>query len=193
MDHIIGDGGEIHRSAIIGFEYDEDCEPAVLGKEAVVRSGSVIYGDVVAGDHLQTGHDVLIREQTVLGDNVLVGTKTVIDGRTEIGSNVSLQTGVYIPTQTTIGSNVFIGPQATLTNDPYPLRQKVDLQGPIVEDNASIGANATLLPGVSVGERSFVAAGAVVTDDVPSDTLAVGNPAEYKPLPEKLKGENVHV
>jgi acetyltransferase-like isoleucine patch superfamily enzyme len=140
---------------------------------------------------LNTGHNALIREQTSIGDDVLIGTNTVIDGYSTIGSNVSLQTGVYVPSETEIGSNVFLGPQATLTNDPHPLRQEVDLEGPVLADDVSIGANATILPGVRLGERSFVAAGAVVTDDVPADTLAVGNPAEHRPLPEALQRGNV--
>lgn len=187
----IGPNATIDRAAVIGHVYDEDCQPAVLGDDVTVRAGTIIYGDVVTGDRLNTGHNALIREETSIGDDVLVGTNTVIDGYSTVGSNVSLQTGVYVPSETEIGSNVFIGPQATLTNDPYPLRESVELEGPVVADDASIGANATLLPGVHLGERSFVAAGAVVTDDVPADTLAVGNPAKHRPLPETLQGGNV--
>jgi acetyltransferase-like isoleucine patch superfamily enzyme len=187
----LGEGASIDRSATVGYEYDDACEPAVLGAEVTVRAGTVIYGDVIVGDRLQTGHNALIREQTELGDDVLVGTSTVIDGTTTVGSDVSLQTGVYVPSHTTIGSNVFVGPRAVLTNDPYPLREDVDLDGPTLADEVSIGANATLLPGVAVGAQSFVAAGAVVTDDVPPDTLAVGNPARHEPLPERLQGGNV--
>jgi acetyltransferase-like isoleucine patch superfamily enzyme len=187
----LGQEARIENAAVVGHVYDEGCEPAVLGDEVTVRAGTIVYGDVIAGDRLNTGHFALIREKTHLGDDVLVGTNVVIDGRTDVGSNVSLQTGVYVPSHTDIGSNVFVGPRATLTNDPYPLRQEVDLAGPRLGDHASVGANATILPDVTVGERSFVAAGAVVTEDVPSDTLAVGNPAEHRPLPESLQGGNV--
>lgn len=190
MKYDVGDGVDIDRSALVGHVYDKNCQPAVLGDDATIRAGTLIYGDVVAGDRLNTGHDALIRERTELGDDVLVGTQAVIDGRTSVGSNVSLQTGVYIPSNSEIGSRVFIGPRAVLTNDPYPLRQDVELEGPVLEDDVSIGANATILPEVHIGERSFVAAGAVVTKDVPADTLAVGNPAEHRPLPEQLQGEN---
>jgi len=103
---------------------------------------------------------------------------------------VSLQTGVYVPPQTTIGDNVFVGPNAVLTNDPHPVRTEKDLEGPTVRDHASIGANATVLPGITVGEGAFVAAGAVVTRDVPARTLAVGVPAEHRPLPAELTGGN---
>ena len=165
-------------------------EPPEIGRESTVRSGTIIYSDVRIGDRLTTGHNVLIREKTTIGDDVVVGTNTVIDGASTIGSGVSLQTGVYVPRETTIGDDVFLGPHAVLTNDPYPIRREVDLVGPILEDHVSVGANATLLPDVTVGEGSFVAAGAVVTDDVPPETLAVGAPAEHRALPDRLDGGN---
>lgn len=181
----------IEPGATVGHRYSEDAEPAVIGDDATVRSGTIIYDDVRIGDGFTTGHNALVREGTEIGDDVVVGTGTVIDGMTTIGSHVSLQTGVYVPTNTTIGDNVFIGPRAVLTNDPYPVRREVELVGPTIEDGASIGANVTLLPGVTVGEGAFVAAGAVVTRDVPPNTLAVGVPAEHRPLPEPLQGGNL--
>lgn len=185
-----GDDPEIDERTTVGYVHDERASPAVLGDRATIRAGTVIYADVEAGDDLTTGHDVLVRERTRMGDDVVVGTKTVIDGDTTVGSAVSLQTGVYVPAHTTIGSNVFLGPNATLTNDPHPVRRDAPLEGPTVEDGASVGANATILPGVTVGEGAFVAAGAVVTEDVPSGTLAVGVPAEHRDLPRKLTGVN---
>lgn len=186
----IGTGCEIDEMATVGHSYADDSSPPVIGAESTVRAGTIVYDDVVTGERFSTGHFALVRELTDVGDDVLVGTKTVIDGRTAIGSNVSLQTGVYVPSQTTIGDNVFLGPHSVLTNDPYPIRQDVDLVGPTIEDHVSVGANATILPGVTVGRGSFVAAGSVVTEDVPEETLAVGAPAEHRPLPAELRGEN---
>jgi acetyltransferase-like isoleucine patch superfamily enzyme len=187
----LGDGCEIDDGATVGYEYDDDAEPPVVGDDARIRAGTRIYADVAIGDDLITGHDALVRENTIVGDDVVIGTGTVIDGETTIGSDVSLQTGVYIPTQTEIGDNVFVGPKAVMTNDPYPIREEQPLEGPTIEDGASIGANATLLPGVTIGENAFVAAGAVVTDDVPPNRLAVGAPARIEPLPEPLDKANV--
>jgi len=161
-----------------------------IGDQARVRSGTVIYDDVRIGDDFETGHHVLIREQTVIGDDVLVGTGVVIDGHTSIGSQVRIQTGAYVPTATTIGDRVFIGPHAVLTNDRYPLRETAELAGPMIADDVSIGANSTILPGVTVGQGAFVAAGAVVTKDVPEQTLAVGTPARTEALPPQLQGSN---
>jgi acetyltransferase-like isoleucine patch superfamily enzyme len=180
----------IEEGARVGVTYDEDTSPPELGPGSVVRSGTIIYDDVTAGRALTTGHHGLIREETTLGEDVLVGTQAVIDGASTIGDGVSMQTGVYVPRQTTIGDSVFLGPNATLLNDPYPVRRDVGLEGPALEDGVSVGANATLLPGVSIGEGAFIAAGAVVTDDVPANTLAVGTPAVIRDLPAELQGAN---
>lgn len=186
----VGNGCTIDEDVILGYEYDAESDPAELGDDVTLRAGATIYTDVTLHASVQTGHDVLVREHTEIGEGTVIGTKTVIDGHTTVGSDVSLQTGVYVPSHTTIEDQVFIGPNAVLTNDPYPIRQDTDLEGPIVKESASIGANATINPGVIIGERSFVASGAVVTEDVPPETLAVGVPAEFKPLPENLQSEN---
>ena len=185
-----GEDAVIDEEAVVGYRHRDDADPTRLGNDARIRRGTIVYADVTIGDGFNTGHDALVREDTALGDDVLVGTKTVIDGTTVVGSHVSLQTGVYVPTHTDIGDSVFLGPHAVLTNDPYPVRRDVEMEGPTVEDGASVGANATILPEVTVGENAFVAAGAVVTRDVPPETLAVGSPAQHRPLPDDLAGGN---
>lgn len=186
----LGPRSTVSEFATLGYEYTDGAGETVIGADATVRSGSIVYADVEAGDGFTTGHNVLVREHTELGDEVLVGTNTVVDGETTVGSRVSLQSNVYVPQNTELGDEVFVGPGAVLTNDPYPVRQDVELAGPTVGDSVSIGANATVLPGVSIGEGSFVAAGAVVCEDVPPGTLAVGVPAEEEPLPEQLDAPN---
>jgi len=185
----IGANAQIFEGVIIGFP-SRDCmgkdsfPGTTIGADAVLRPGTVIYSDVTIGDGFSTGHNVMIRENTTIGDHVAIGTGSVIEGHTRIGSNVSLQSLVYIPTDTVIGDNVFIGPNAVLTNDPYPPHGGDDLRGPVIRDSVSIGANATILPGVEIGEGSLVAAGAVVTHDVPPGMLAIGAPARFRDLPE---------
>ncbi|WP_435099442.1 DapH/DapD/GlmU-related protein [Halorubrum sp. N11] len=185
-----GKNCEIDSDATVGYTYSNNTSKAKLGDDIIIRAGSIIYDDVSLGDRTQTGHNVLIRENTQIGEDCIIGTNTVIDGDTRVGNRVSLQTGVYIPSKTTIENQVFIGPNAVLTNDPSPVRQNTNLEGPTIKQSASIGANSTILPGITIGERSFVAAGAIVTKDVPPDTLAIGAPATFKSLPEELKGEN---
>lgn len=186
----VGRHSTVDEQVRLSVDHSDATESTAVGDNARIRSGSIIYADVVVGDDFTTGHNVLVREKTTIGDNVLVGTNTVVDGNCDIGSNVSLQSNVYVPSHTTIGDNVFVGPGAVLTNDPTPIRKDVGLEGPTLEDNVSVGANATLLPGITVGEGAFVAAGAVVTKDVPPGKLAVGAPARFHDLPEDLQGEN---
>lgn len=169
---------------------DMDFRGAIIGDNPIIRSYSVIYSDVCIGNNLRTGHNVLIREHTCIGDNVLIGSNTIIDGETEIGNNISIQGNVYIPLKVIIEDNVFIGPCAVLTNDKYPVRNKQELKGPILREGATIGANAMILPGVEIGEGAFVAAGALVTKNIPSWKLAIGMPARIKELPEKLRTIN---
>ena len=161
-----------------------------LGDDAVVRPGTTVYCDVVAGHSLRTGHNALVRESTLIGDSVLVGTNVVIDGNCVIGSHVSIQSNAYIPTNTVIEDNVFMGPCCVLANDKYPVRVPYELRGPVLRKGASLGANTTILPGVEVGEGAMVAAGALVTKDVPAWKLAIGCPAKFVELPESLRSLN---
>jgi len=189
----IGDGGHIFKDVTLGFPSRDNLENisnsgqenfagVTIGDNFVLRPGTVIYSDVTIGDNFSSGHSVMIREKTTIGDNVSVGSSVIIEGNCTIGNNVSLQSLVYIPTDVVIEDDVFIGPNAVLTNDPYPPRGGI--KGPVIKKGASIGANATILPGVVVGEGALVAAGAVVTKDVPDGVLAVGAPARFKELPE---------
>lgn len=188
----LGEGCVIQEGVTLGLRYREGCSELVIGDHATVRSGTIIYADVTIGDHFVTGHAALIRERTTIGDRVVVGTHTIIDGTVEIGSYVKIESGVYIPTHTAIGSEVFIGPCAVMTNDRYPqrLRDEYEAIGPVIEDSVTIGANATLLPGVRIGEGSMVAAGSVVTRDVPPWSLVRGVPGVAEPLPERLRHRN---
>ena len=178
-------------NTIIGQIYNsvEKLEPVLFDDNAYVRSGTVIYCNVRIGKNFQTGHNVLIRENTVIGDHVTVGTGTVIDGTVTLGSWIKLETHVYIPTHTCIGSRVFFGPNVVLTNDMYPLRQRDSYkpQGPNIEDNVTLCANVTVCPGVTIGEGAFVAAGSVVTKNVPPHSLVMGVPGRSRPLPDKLR------
>jgi acetyltransferase-like isoleucine patch superfamily enzyme len=147
-----------------------------IGDNALIRSGSILYSNVKIGNGLRTGHRVLIRENTEIGDNVLIGTNSVLDGNCKIGHNVSVQTDAYITAYTTIEDDVFIGPRVVTTNDKYML-YGAKLTGPTIKRGARIGANATLLPGVVIGEGAVVGSGAVVIRDVPAQVTVVGNPA----------------
>jgi len=97
----------------------------------------------------------------------------------EIGENCKIQPYAFIPDGVKVGNNVFIGPHVTFTNDKYPPSRGAWKSGPptIVEDGAVIGANATILPGITLGKGCMVGAGAVVTKSVKSGDIVAGNPA----------------
>jgi len=139
---------------------------------------------------VRSGHGWLVREDSTVGNGCLIGTGVTIDNDCRVGDHCSLQTGVYIPTGSRIGDRCFLGPNATLTNDRTPLRTDYRLEGVTLGDDVTVGANATLMPGISVGEGAFIAGGAVVTRDVPVWKMAVGVPARIVDLPENLKKPN---
>jgi acetyltransferase-like isoleucine patch superfamily enzyme len=161
---------------------------ASIGESALLRPNTVIYCGVSAGKNFHTGHNVLIRESTIIGDNVSIGSYSIIEGHVSIGNNVNIQSNVYIATNSAIEDYVFIGPNAVLTNDKYPpLRKGGGLKGPILRTGVSVGAAALILPGVEIGEGSMIAAGAIVTKNVPGWKLVIGSPAKMVDLPEELK------
>jgi acetyltransferase-like isoleucine patch superfamily enzyme len=183
----------IQPGCIIGLKYKTECSPVQMGKGARIRSGTIIYADVSIGEDFQTGHHVTIREQTQVGNHVVIGTNTVIDGYMTIGDFVKIESNCYIPTHVTIGNRVFFGPNVTLTNDRYPLKMRDEYapEGPVIEDGVTLGGGVIVCPGVRIGKDSFVAAGAVVTKNVPANSLVKGVPGKYSPLPEKLRERNL--
>jgi len=115
-----------------------------------------------------------------IGSNCNICAHTLVEGDVVIGNNVTVKSGVYLWDGTRIEDDVFIGPNATFTNDPMP-RSKVypeTFNGILVQKGASIGANSTILPGITIGPNAMVGAGSVVTKDVPAGAVVVGNPAK---------------
>ena len=112
------------------------------------------------------------------GVGCTVHSFTWIGDKVEMGDNVSIQAFAFIPNNVVIGNNVFIGPHTCFTNDKYP--PSSEWLRTTVEDDVTIGANATLLPGITLGKGCRIGAGAVVTKSVPPGEIWVGNPA--KPL-----------
>ena len=149
----------------------------VVGDNCVIRSGAVLYSDVHLGSEISIGHNTLIRERVSIGGGTKVGTHVVIDGDCRIGERVSIQTGVYMCTHSTVEDGVFLGPCCVFTNDKYVTQKPFELIGPIVRKGASIGANALLFPGITVGEGAIVGSQAMVNSNVPSRTIFVGIPA----------------
>ena len=114
------------------------------------------------------------------GKNCNICSHCFIENDVIIGNNVTIKSGVQLWDGLRIGNNVFIGPNVTFTNDKYPISGNRDYERltTIVEDNASIGANSTILPGVTIGQGAVIGAGSVVTKSVEPFTKVFGNPAE---------------
>ena len=130
------------------------------------------------GKNVRIWHFAYVGDDTEIGDNVKIGSLAHVDYNVKIGENTMIEGLVYIPPLSRIGKNVFIGPAASLTNDPYPASKK--MIGVIIEDGVVIGSRAVIKAGVKIGENSVVAMGAVVTKDVPPNSVVVGVPAKVK-------------
>ena len=128
------------------------------------------------GENVKVWHFAYVGDNTEIGDDVKIGSLAHVDYDVKIGNNTIIEGLVYIPPLTRIGNNVFIGPSASLTNDPLPPSEK--LIGVTIKDNVIIGSRAVIKAGVTVGENSVVAMGAVVTKDVTPDTVVGGVPAK---------------
>ena len=123
----------------------------------------------------------------VLGKNCNICAHTLIENDVIIGDNVTVKSGVYLWDGIRVEDNVFIGPCVAFTNDKYPKSKHFpeEFSKIIIKEGASIGANATILPGLTLGEHCMIGAGSVVTKDVPSYAVVVGNPAKVVKYLEK--------
>ncbi|WP_151702633.1 acyltransferase [Nitrincola alkalilacustris] len=137
----------------------------------------------VSSDDIGQGTKVwqfaVILKGAAIGQDCNICAHTFIEQDVILGDRVTVKSGVFLWAGTRIGHDVFIGPNATFTNDMFPRSKQypAEFKGVVVEDGASIGANATLLPGIRIGKAAMVGAGAVVTKDVPAGVVVAGNPA----------------
>jgi acetyltransferase-like isoleucine patch superfamily enzyme len=151
----------------------------VIGPGARVRSGTVVHAGTTIGARLETGHNVVIREENTIGDDFHIWNNSVVDYGCTIGSAVKVHCNVYIAQFTVIEDDVFLAPGVTVANDLHPgcPFSKECMRGPTIKRGAQIGVNATILPFVTIGEHAVIGAGSVVTKDVPPQTVVCGNPA----------------
>ena len=165
-----------------------------IGKDSLIRSGSVIYGGSEIGEHFQTGHHVTVREKASIGNHVSIGTLSDIQGNCDIGSYVRLHSNVHIGQLSKIDPFVWIFPYVVLTNDPTPPSE--EFVGVHVRSFAIIATSAIIMPGLEIGGDSLVAAGAVVTKPVGAYAVVAGNPAkpisDVRKIKSKITGEPVY-
>ena len=182
-------------------DFSEDCVLLVLASEHYDESDYIRdYSDFVKIAHQPYIHPLadvqsvyigedsriwqysVILAQAEIGKNCNICAHTLIENDVVIGNNVTVKSGVFLWDGITIQDNVFIGPNVTFTNDKHPRSKQYpeEFFRTVIEQGASIGANATILPGVKIGKNAMIGAGAVVTKDVPEKAIVIGNPAFIK-------------
>jgi acetyltransferase-like isoleucine patch superfamily enzyme len=202
----IGSGSRIGSGAVIhaGTELGENClveDCAVLGKRPRLREGSsaagtqigplvlgdgvtvccgaVVYAGAQIAERAIIGDQAQVREGSRVGARTVVGRASCVDFAAQVGARVLIQTAVYVTGGSVVEDDVFLGPGVTTTNDHAMGRHPAGepLQGPTFRRACRVGGGVVLVPGVEVGEEAFVAAGALVTKDVPARAVVMGVPA----------------
>lgn len=197
----LGKDSFVGANCIIGEYWMDFCldrkkhiHPLVIGKNALIRSGSVIYAGSEIGDDFQTGHQVTIREKSKIGNHVSVGTLSDIQGNCKIGNYVRMHSNVHVGQLSVIDDFVWIFPYVVLTNDPTPPSN--NFVGVHIHPFAIIATGTLVMPGIEIGQDALVAAGCVVTKDVVPYTVVMGNPGKAKgdvrDIKSKITGESIY-
>ncbi|UCC44222.1 MAG: N-acetyltransferase [Candidatus Zixiibacteriota bacterium] len=187
---VIGDKVRIDDGAVIGklpmraantaVTKDQHLSPAVVGSGCIVGTDVVIYRGCELGKNVLVADLSTVRELVTVGDYTIIGRGTAIENDCRIGRYVKLETNVYITAYSELEDRVFVAPCVATSNDNFVGRTEErfkHFKGVTARKGARIGVNATILPGVTIHEDALVAAGAVVTKDVPARKIAAGVPA----------------
>lgn len=159
--------------------------PLKIGNDCVISAQAILYAGTKIGNQVMVGDLASIRESIVLGNKVIVGRLVMVEPHTKVGNNVVIQTGTHITGDAIIEDEVYFGDEVSTSNDNAMRRGPGIYKGPHIKRGARIGSNSTLLPGVVIGEEALVAAGAVVTRDVPDRKIVMGVPAKpVRDVPE---------
>ena len=186
---VLGEGVKVLEHAVVGKQPTlsprstakrEPLPPTVIGAGTIVSTGAIVFAGSRIGARVVLGDQSCVRERVTVGDDVVLGRGALVENDTTIGALTKIQADAYITAYSTLEESVFIAPCVVTTNDNFMGRteRRHDLiAGPTIRRGARIGGGAILCPGVEIGEEAFVGAGAVVTKDVPSRVIVVGNPA----------------
>jgi UDP-2-acetamido-3-amino-2,3-dideoxy-glucuronate N-acetyltransferase len=151
-----------------------------IGPRATVCAGAVLLAGASVGEGTIVGDQTFVRERSSIGPGSVLGRGSVLDNDVFVGARVRIQTNVYLTAFSLVEDDVFVGPCAISTNDHTMGRHGPGhrLRGAILRRACRIGGGAVLTPGVEIGEEAFVAAGALVTRDVPARAVVMGVPAQ---------------
>ena len=157
----------------------DDPGPTVLEDGCVICAGAIVFAGARICAGAIVGDQAHVRERATLGPGSVLGRGSALGSDTRVGARVRIQTNVWLTSHTVVEDDVFVGPGVVTTNDDEMGRGRPvsELEAPVLRRGCKVGGGAILTPGVEIGEEAFVAAGAVVTKDVPPRTLVLGVPA----------------
>jgi UDP-2-acetamido-3-amino-2,3-dideoxy-glucuronate N-acetyltransferase len=156
--------------------------PLVVGAGASILTGAIVFGGATIGAGAILGDQSHVRELATVGAGTVVGRGSALGTRARVGDRVRLQTNVWITDLTVVEDDVFVGPGTVTMNDNTMTRSPIGggLSAPVLRRACRVGGGVLITPGVEVGEEAYVAAGAVVTSDVPARAFVVGVPARAR-------------
>ncbi len=172
----------------------QEFEPTRIGDNCIIGTGTVIYTGALIGDKVLVADLSTIRENVTVGEGTIIGRGVAIENFCSVGAFCKLETNVYLTAYSTVEDRCFIAPCVATSNDNFIGRTKErfkHFKGMVLKKGARIGVNATILPGRTIGEDALVAAGAVVTRDVPPGAIHAGVPAKrFRDVPKDQLLEN---
>jgi acetyltransferase-like isoleucine patch superfamily enzyme len=180
---VVGDNtviGKTPMRASISTLKEKELPPAVISDNCMIGTSVAVYRGSKIGEGVMIADLASVREDVEIGRFTIVGRGVAIENDTRIGNYVKLETNAYITAHTIIEDRCFIAPMVTTSNDNFLGRTEERFKytkGPHIRKGARVGANATLLPGITLGEDAVVGAGSVVTKDVPPRKMVAGVPA----------------
>ena len=161
--------------------------PAVIGEGCLIGTGVVIYAGATLGPRVLVADLATIREEVEIGEGTIVGRGVAVENKCRVGRFCKLETNAYVTAFSTLEDRVFVAPGVVTTNDNFVGRTQErfkHFKGVTVRKGGRIGANATILPGVTVAEDTLVAAGSLVTRDTAPRRVVAGVPArDFREVP----------
>jgi UDP-2-acetamido-3-amino-2,3-dideoxy-glucuronate N-acetyltransferase len=175
------------------FKSDKTYEPAKIGDECLIGAQVVIYTGCEISNNVLVADSAAVREDVKIGEFTIIGRSCTVENFTTIGKKCKLETNSYITAYSTIEDYCFIAPGVVTTNDNYLGRTEErfkHFKGVTLRKGSRVGGGAVILPGIEIGEDALIAAGAVVTKNVPARKIYLGSPAkEFRDVPpEQLLG-----